>query len=91
MFIVFYQWKRETTKIRDWPSRKAVAEFRMCIGRDCLGTHLHRNGIRRDPYCMLCSRLHETIDRDHLGQCTALFNGTERERYWEARTKIMKN
>jgi len=82
--------KQETTKIPDWPRSKAVAEFRLCIGRDCLGTHLHRTGIRPDPYCMLCS-LREPMDRNHLGQCTALFNRTECERYWVARTKMMEN
>jgi hypothetical protein len=33
-------WKQETAKIPDWPRRKAVAEFRLCVGHDCLGTHL---------------------------------------------------
>ena len=83
-------WKKETAKIPDWPRRKAVAEFRLCVVHDCLGAHLHRNGIRPDPYCMLCS-LHEPMDRNHLGQCTALSNRTECERYWEARTKMMEN
>jgi len=77
-------------KIPEWPRKKAVAEFRLCVGRDCLGTHLHRIGIRPETYCMLCS-LHEPMDRNHLGQCTALSNGTECEPYWEARTKMMEN
>ena len=42
------------------------------------------------PQCILCS-LHEPMDRNHLGKCTALFNRTECERYWEARTKMMNN
>jgi len=79
-------WKQEITKIPDWPRRKAVAEFRLCVGHDCLGTHLHRTGIRPDPYCMLCT-LREPMERNHLGQCTALSNKTECERYWEARTE----
>jgi len=83
-------WKREIAKIPDWPRRKAVAEFRLCVGHDCLGTHLHRIGIRPDLYCMLCS-LREPMDRKHLGQYTALLNKTECERYWEARTKMMEN
>jgi len=61
-----------------------------CVGHDCLGAHLHCIGIRLDPYCKLCS-LHEPTDRNHLGQCTALSNKTECERYWEARTKKMEN
>jgi len=83
-------WKQETAKIPDWPRRKTVAEFRLCVGHDCLGTHLHRTGIRPDSYCMLCSR-REPMDRNLLGQCTALLNRTECERYWEARTKMMEN
>ena len=39
-------WKQEIAKIPDWPRRKAVAEFRLCVGHDCLGTHLHRIAIR---------------------------------------------
>ena len=89
MFIVFYQWKQEITKIPEWPNRKAIAEFRLCVGHDCLGTHLHCTGIRPDRYCMLCS-LREPMDRNHLGKCTALFNRTECERYWDARTKWWK-
>jgi hypothetical protein len=83
-------WKQEIAKISDWPRRKAVAEFWLCVGHDCLGTHLHRIGFRPDPYCMLCS-LREPMDRNHLGQCTALLNRTECERYWEARIKMLEN
>ena len=74
------------SKIRDWPRRKAIAEFRLCFGHDCLRTHLHRTGIRPDPYCMLCS-LREPMDGNRSVQCTAQFNRTVCERYWEARTK----
>jgi len=83
-------WTQELTKIPDCPRRKAFAVFRFCVGHDCLGTHLHRIGIRPNPYWMLCS-LHETMDRNHLRRCTALSNGTECERYWEARTKMIEN
>jgi len=31
------------------------------------------------------------MDRNHLGRCTVLSSGTECERYWEARTKMMEN
>jgi len=82
--------RQEIAKIPDWPRRKAVAEFRLCVGHDCFSTHLHHIGICPDPYCMLCS-LCIPMDRNHLGQCTALFNGTECERYWEARTEMMEN
>jgi len=75
-------WTQKLAKIPDCPRRKEFAEFRLCVGHDCLGTHLHRTEIRPDPYCMLCS-LHETMDRNHLGRYTALSSGTECERYWE--------
>jgi hypothetical protein len=83
-------WRQEIANTPDWPRRKAVAEFRLCVGHDCLGTHLHRIGIRPDPYCMLCS-LRVPLDRNHLGQCAALDNRTECERYWKAGTKMMAN
>jgi len=59
-------------------------------GHDCLATHLYRIAIRPDPSCTLCS-LREPMDRNHLRQCTALFNRTECERYWEARTQMIVN
>jgi hypothetical protein len=31
--------KQEIAKIPDWPRRKTVAEFRLCVGHDCLGAH----------------------------------------------------
>jgi hypothetical protein len=79
-------WKLVVAKIPDWPRRKADTEFRLCFGHDRLGTHLHRSGIRPDSYCTLCS-LREHMDRNHLGQCTAILNRTECEQYWEARAK----
>jgi hypothetical protein len=82
--------RQEIVNTSDWPRRKAVAEFRLCVGHDCLRTHLHRIRIRPDPLCMLCN-IREPMDRNHLGQCAALTNGTECERYWEARTKMMEN
>ena len=71
-------WIEEISKVTDWPRRRAVAEFRLCVGHDCLGTHLHRIGIHPDPYCTLCS-LHEPMDRNHLRHCTALSNKTEHD------------
>jgi hypothetical protein len=80
---------QEIGKIPEWPRGKAVTGYRLCVGHDCLGTHLHRIGIRLDPYCMLFS-LREPMDRNHLGQCIALLNRTVCEQYWEARTKMME-
>jgi len=83
-------WREEISKVTDWPRRRAVAEFRLCVGHDCLGAHLHCIWIHPVSYCTLCS-LHEPMDRNHLGHCTALSNKTEYERYWEARTKMVEN
>jgi len=58
-------WTEEMSKVTDWPRRRAVAEFRLCVGHDCLGKHLHRIVIHPDPYCTLCS-LQEPMDRNHL-------------------------
>jgi len=74
------QWMQEISKVTDWPRRRAVAVFRLCVGHDCLGAHLHRIGIRPDHYCTPCS-LHDPTDRNHLGQYTALTNETECEWY----------
>ena len=82
--------KQEIAKIPDRPRRKAFAEFRLFVGHDCLGRHLDGIAIRPDPYCMLCS-LREPMDKNHEGQCAALFDMTECERYWEARAKMMEN
>ena len=80
-------WKQELAKIPDWARTKAVRDFRLCIWHDCLGTHLHCTEIHPDPYCMLCS-LHETTDRNHLAQCTALCNvsdtGRPGQKWWKA-------
>jgi len=62
-------WKQEITKVPGWPRRKTVAEFWLCVGHDCLGTHLHCIEIHPDPHGMLCS-LHEPMHKNHLGQCT---------------------
>ena len=83
-------WTQEISKVTDCPRRRAVAEFRLCVGHDCLGAHRHRIGIRPEPYCTLRS-LHEPMDRNRLGQCTALSNQTECGRYWEDRTKMVGN
>ena len=49
-------WTQEISKVTDWPRRKAVAEFWLCVGHDCLGTHLHCIGIHPDAYCTVVSR-----------------------------------
>jgi len=49
--------------------------------------------LRRQERCPGCTtrRWIYFVRRNHLERCTALSSGTECERYWEARTKMMKN
>ncbi|GFS74661.1 hypothetical protein TNCV_3978021 [Trichonephila clavipes] len=51
------------------PRRKAVVEFRLIIGHDCLLKHLHRIDVAQSPFCTLYDFL-EDMDADdiHLGQ-----------------------
>jgi hypothetical protein len=64
-------WMQEIANTPDWPRRKAVAGFRLCIGHECLGVYLHHIGINPDPFRLLC-RLREPMDRNHLVLCAAL-------------------
>ena len=64
-------WKNKITPISDCPRRKAVAEFRMLTGHDCLRKHLHRIGIYNTPLCCLCNQ-DVIMDVDHLKTCIAL-------------------
>jgi hypothetical protein len=41
--------------------------------------------------CVVCVWMYVCVCVNHLGQCTALFNNTECERYWEARIKMIEN
>ena len=66
-------WKKEIVQVADWPRKTSVAVFRLTVQHDCMGKHLHRIGLRDNPFCMLCAALSGT---------------TVCERYWEARTKM---
>ena len=76
------------SKVTDWP-RRTVADFRLCVGHDCLGAHLHHIAIRPDPYCTLC-RLHEPMERSlgSVGSRTQLchWGVTLVIMYWETTT-----
>ena len=48
--------------------KKGSYRIPICFEHDCLGTPLHRTGIRHEPYYTLCT-LREPMDRNHLGQC----------------------
>ena len=69
------------------PSHSRSSATALLLGQSVT---MDRIGIRPEPLLHACS-LREPMDRNHLGQCTALSNKTECERYWEARTKVMEN
>jgi len=69
---------------------KLIVAFRNFANTVQIKNILYLNLESPAPYCTLCS-LHEPMDRNHLGQYTALSNKTECERYREARTKMMEN
>ncbi|GFR32544.1 uncharacterized protein TNCT_521411 [Trichonephila clavata] len=61
--------------ISDKFREKAVAEFRLLLGHDCLADHLHRSGIFESPNCPLCKK-DEVMDRNHLCWDSQLSVGT---------------
>jgi hypothetical protein len=66
-------------------AKKAVAEFRLCVGHGCLGTHLHCIGVRPNSFCMLC-KLREPMGRNHLGQRVAMAvsdTGRPGQKWWK--------
>ena len=84
------QWKDSVCRLPDWPRKTAVSIFRLTIGHDCLGSHLHRMGILDSPQCKLCSN-GEPQNRDHLITCSALSTTTLVDRYWETRRRMMNS
>jgi hypothetical protein len=65
------RWEQQTFLLlhtdRDWFGRYAGVVGHLAVENVAQGAHLHRIGIRRDPYRMLCS-LRELTDRNNLGQ-----------------------
>ncbi|GFX42747.1 hypothetical protein TNCV_2197041 [Trichonephila clavipes] len=67
-----------------WPRRKAVAEFCLTTGHDCLLKQLYRIHVAQTPLCMLCNFL-EDMDADNIRHCPALKGSSLCELYWQAR------
>ncbi|GFX73063.1 uncharacterized protein TNCV_1704651 [Trichonephila clavipes] len=67
-----------------WLRRKAVAEFRLTTGHDCLLKHLHRIHVAQAPFCTLCD-FREDMDADHIRRCPALKGFSLCDLYWQAR------
>ncbi|GFY00639.1 hypothetical protein TNCV_2140331 [Trichonephila clavipes] len=49
------------TDLHMWPRRKAVVEFRLATGHDCLLKHFHRIHVAQAPFCTFCD-IWEDID-----------------------------
>ncbi|GFV55181.1 hypothetical protein TNCV_1382021 [Trichonephila clavipes] len=66
------------------PRRKAVAEFRLTTGHDCLLKHLHRIHVAQAPFCTLCD-IWEDMDAEHIHRSPALKGSSLCDLYWQAR------
>ncbi|GFV21826.1 uncharacterized protein TNCV_4525131 [Trichonephila clavipes] len=63
-------WLNNLKNLPMWPRRKAVAEFRLATGHDCLLKH-YRILVAQVPFCTLCD-IWEDMDADHIRRCPAL-------------------
>ncbi|GFY00680.1 hypothetical protein TNCV_2140741 [Trichonephila clavipes] len=73
--------------IPKWPLDRAVADFQIATGQDCVSKHLNMIGIAQSPLCKLYDS-NEEMDAIHLAHCRALSSGSMWSRYWEARHKM---
>nr|XP_021003119.2 uncharacterized protein LOC110283005 [Parasteatoda tepidariorum] len=80
-------WRDIILNLRNGPRRRAVAEFRLTTGHDCLRKHLSRFGIVPSLVCTLCSS-GEDMDSMRLLPSSALCGNSITERYWEARDML---
>ncbi|GFU67262.1 hypothetical protein TNCV_3482051 [Trichonephila clavipes] len=64
--------------------RRAVAEFHLATGHDCLQNHLYRVKVVPAPIYTLCSS-GKIMDSAHFLHCPALHKTFLNERYWETR------
>ncbi|GFW90287.1 hypothetical protein TNCV_2121531 [Trichonephila clavipes] len=58
-------WCNNIQNISVWLRKKAVAEFHLAMGHECLARLLHLIKVLNDPQCVLCN-LREPIDCTHL-------------------------
>ncbi|XP_015925706.1 uncharacterized protein [Parasteatoda tepidariorum] len=77
-------WWNNLKDLPMWPRRRAVAEFRLTTGHDCLLKHLHRIHVAQAPFCTLCD-LQAEMDADQTRLFPALGDISLRDRYWRAR------
>ncbi|GFW24210.1 hypothetical protein TNCV_1847691 [Trichonephila clavipes] len=80
-------WFSKLHGIPKWPRGRAVADFRIVTGQDCLSKHLNTIGIVQSPLCKLCDFIEE-VDTIHLARCRALNFEPMGSRHWKTRHKM---
>ncbi|GFY49260.1 hypothetical protein TNIN_99601 [Trichonephila inaurata madagascariensis] len=68
-------WFSKLLDIPKWPRDRAVADFCITTGDNCLSKHLNTIGIAQSPLCKLCDS-NEEMDAIHLARCRALNSGS---------------
>ncbi|GFU67255.1 hypothetical protein TNCV_4130091 [Trichonephila clavipes] len=82
---VFHKSKRNAIlNLCNGARRRAVAEFHLATGHDCLQNHLYRVKVVPAPIYTLCSS-GKIMDSAHFLHCPALHKTFLNERYWETR------
>ncbi|GFY35536.1 hypothetical protein TNCV_196391 [Trichonephila clavipes] len=57
------------------PPDRAVADFRIAIGHDCLSKRLYMIGFAKSPLCKMCDS-NEEMDAIHMARCRAFNSGS---------------
>ncbi|KAJ4444605.1 hypothetical protein ANN_06401, partial [Periplaneta americana] len=74
--------------IPEFPRKSSVVMFRLVIGHDFLGKHMHKIGIFASLNCLLCSK-EEEMDESHLLICDTLSKFKDPiSKYWEIRRRM---
>jgi len=75
-------WKDSIANTPAWPRNKAVLNFLLLTGHNCLAKYLYHIGLFSHLYCTLCDQQEKT-DRHHLLRFTALSSTAASHSYWE--------
>jgi hypothetical protein len=78
------------TEYKDKSRKKAVANFRLNTGHNCLATHLRKISIYESSECTICQIPNSTMDEEHLLYCPKLNTDQQVLKntiklYWDAR------
>jgi hypothetical protein len=78
---------------RGKPRKKAVANFRLQTGHDCLTAHLREIGMYESSECTICQMPDSAIDKEHVVYCHKLDTMQQVLKktiklYWDARVMM---